>query len=145
MSAQDQTATNITSEALNINATPDSINATPAATPSPMEISTITRKNPTFQEVKDFILKDSADSNPFVLGKYECRHFATEVVNNAESAGIRCGFAMIGYNQGQHAVAAFDTPDQGLVFVEPQTDAFIQPSVGGTYQDKEITEILIAW
>lgn len=102
-------------------------------------------KNPTFKEVRDFILKDPTNRNEFVLNQYECRHFATEVNNNAEAEGIRTAFVLLGYNQGQHAVVAFDTVDKGLVYIEPQTDAAIHPEVGASYQGKEIKEILIAW
>ncbi len=106
---------------------------------------TITLKNPTFQELRDFILRDPTSRNEFVLNEYECRHFATEVNNNAEAEGIRSAFVLLGYNRGQHAVVAFNTTDRGLVYIEPQTDAAIHPEVGGKYQGKEIREILIAW
>jgi len=102
-------------------------------------------KTPTFQELKDFILKDPTSRNEFVLDQYECRHFAAEVNNNAEAAGLKCAFVLLCYERGQHAVIAFDTTDRGLVYIEPQSDAVIHPEVGGMYQEKEIKEILIAW
>ena len=105
----------------------------------------ITLKNPTFQELRDFILRDPTSRNEFVLNQYECRHFATEVNNNAEAEGLRCAFVLLCFDRGQHAVVAFDTTDRGLVYIEPQTDAAIHPEVDGKYQGKEIKEILIAW
>jgi len=105
----------------------------------------IIRKNPTFAEARDFILKDPTNRNRFVPHQYECRHFATDVDHNAEAAGLRCGFVLLGYERGQHAVVAFETTDQGLIYIEPQTDAALHPEVGGRYQGKEIKEILIAW
>jgi len=105
----------------------------------------IVLKNPTFQELRDFILRDPTSRNEFVLNKYECRHFTTEVCNNAEAEGLRCAFVLLGFERGQHAVVAFDTTDRGLVYIETQTDARIHPEVGGKYQGKEIKEILIAW
>ena len=106
---------------------------------------TIILRNPTFQEMKDFILKDPTSHKTFVLYTYECRHFATEVNNNAKAAGWQCGFALLCYARGQHAVVVFNTVDRGLIFIEPQTDAAIDVKVGGTYQGMEIKEILIAW
>lgn len=106
---------------------------------------TILVKNPTFQELRDFILRDATSRSQFVLNQYECRHFATEVDNNAEAEGLRCGFVLLCFDRGQHAVVAFDTTDSGLVYIEPQTDAAIEPKVGGKYQGNEIKEILIAW
>lgn len=105
----------------------------------------ITLKDPTFKELRDFILRDTTSRNKYVLNVYECRHFASEVDNNAQAAGWRCGFALICYARGQHAVVAFNTTDRGLIFIEPQTDAVINVKVGGTYEGKEIIEILIAW
>ena len=102
-------------------------------------------KNPTFNELRDFILRDPTSRNEFVLNQYECRHFATEVNNNAEAEGLRCAFVLLCFDRGQHAVIAFDTVDRGLVYIEPQTDAAIHPEVGGKYEGKEIKEILIAW
>jgi len=106
---------------------------------------TIELKNPTFQELRDFILRDPTSRNEFVLNQYECRHFATDVNNNAEAEGLRSAFVLLCYDRGQHSVVAFDTTDRGLVYIEPQTDARIHPEVGGKYQGKEIKEILIAW
>lgn len=102
-------------------------------------------KNPTFKEVRDFIIKDPTSRNNFILNQYECRHFATEVNNNAEAQGLRCALVLLCFERGQHAVIAFDTTDRGLVYIEPQTDARIHPEVGGKYEGKEIKEILIAW
>lgn len=102
-------------------------------------------RNPSFQEVRDFILRDPTSRNSFVLYEYECRHFTTTVNNNAEAEGLRCGFVLLCFDQGQHSVIAFETTDRGLVYIEPQTDAAINPEVGGQYQGREIREILIAW
>ncbi len=102
-------------------------------------------RNPAFAEVRDFILDDKTSRNKFVLNQYECRHFATDVNNNAEAAGIRCAFVLLCYRVGQHAVVAFETTDRGLVYIEPQTDAAIHPEVGGKYQNQDIIEILVCW
>ncbi|NLE08889.1 MAG: hypothetical protein GX631_06510 [Dehalococcoidales bacterium] len=102
-------------------------------------------RNPSFQELKEFILGDTTSRKEFVKSVYECRHFATEVNNNAEVRGIRCAIALICFEEGQHAVVAFETSDRGLVYIEPQTNAVIRPKVGGTYQGDDIKEILIAW
>jgi hypothetical protein len=106
---------------------------------------TIELKNPSFQELKDFILRDTTSRNRFVLNTYECRHFATEVDNSAEAAGLRCGFVLLCFERGQHAVVAFETTDRGVIYIEPQTDAAIEVAVGGMYQGRQIKEILIAW
>lgn len=107
--------------------------------------NTIILKNPSFQEMKEFLLKDTTSRKTYILFSYECRHFATEVNNNAKAAGWQCGLALLCYARGQHAVVVFNTVDRGLIFIEPQTDAAIDVKVGGTYQGEEVKEILIAW
>jgi|WetSurMetagenome_2_1015567.scaffolds.fasta_scaffold498627_1 hypothetical protein len=106
---------------------------------------TIILKNPTFAELKAFVLTDDTHRHQFIENVYECRHFATDMVNNAVDLGLNAGFVLICYNQGQHAVVAFNTIDRGLIYIEPQTNASIDVKVGGYYQDRLIKEILIAW
>lgn len=102
-------------------------------------------KNPTLEEVKDFITRDPTNRNKWVRNSYECRHFATDVCNDARDAGLNCAFVLLSYDHGQHAVVAFDTVDKGLVYIEPQTNMVIYPEIGGRYEGKEIKDILIAW
>ena len=123
------------SQALNIEATGDNVSSN----------QTITLKNPTFEELKKFVLADTTHRHPFVPNEYECRNFATDMVNNAVREGLMAGFVLICYNQGQHAVVAFNTSDRGLIYIEPQTNAAIDVKVGGTYQGLIIKQILIAW
>lgn len=108
-------------------------------------IDTIELKNPTFEEAKDFIIKDPTNKNRWIEDVHECRHFATDVCNNARDAGLNCAFVLLCYDHGQHAVVAFNTTNKGLVYIEPQTDAVIHPEIGGRYEGKEIKDILIAW
>ena len=102
-------------------------------------------KDPTFDELKCFILEDKTSQNKWVENVYECRHFATDVCNRAREAGWNSAFVLLCYERGQHSVVAFNTTDRGLVYIEPQTDAAIHPEVGGMYQGKEIKEILVVW
>jgi len=106
---------------------------------------TIILKNPTFEELKNFVLTDDTHRHQFIPYEYECRNFATDMVNNAVQKGIQAGFVLICYPQWQHAAVAFKTIDRGLIYIEPQTNAAIDIKVGGRYQDQEIKQILIAW
>lgn len=108
---------------------------------------TVTLKNPTFQELKDFVLSDPTHRHAFIPNEYECRNFATDMINDAFHKGILAGFVLICYGPGlgQHAVVAFNTTDRGLIYIEPQTNAAINIKVGGTYQGMKIDQILIAW
>lgn len=108
---------------------------------------TVVLKNPTFQELKNFVLNDPTHNHPFVTDEYECRNFATDMINNAFHKGLLAGFVLICYSPpyGQHAVVAFNTTDRGLIYIEPQTGAAINIKVGGIYQGLLIKQILIAW
>jgi len=106
---------------------------------------TIELRNPTFKEARNFITDDQTNRNKWARNVYECRHFATDVCNHARDAGWNCAFVLFCYEHGQHAVVAFNTTDQGLIYIDPQNDKPIYPEVGGEYQGKKIEEILVVW
>jgi hypothetical protein len=89
--------------------------------------------NPTFDEVISFLQEDQTDSNPYIEGKYVCTHFARDVNNNAEDQGIRCAFVDIRFPRSAHAIVAFDTTDQELVYFDPMTDERVRPVIGKQY------------
>jgi len=89
--------------------------------------------NPTFDEVISFLQEDETDSNPYIEDEYVCSHFARDVNNNAEEQGIRCAFVDIRIPKISHAIIAFDTIDQELVYFDPQTDERVRPVIGKQY------------
>jgi hypothetical protein len=89
--------------------------------------------NPTFDEVISFLQEDKTDSNPYIEDKYVCTHFARDVNNNAEDQGIRCAFVDIRFPLSAHAIVAFDTTDQELVYFDPITDERVRPVIGKQY------------
>jgi chaperonin cofactor prefoldin len=77
-------------------------------------------ENPTWAELKSFILADKTDSNPYIVPTYTCADYARDVYDNAEAAGIRAAFVAVKF-QGQstgHALDAFVTTDQGLIYID---------------------------
>jgi hypothetical protein len=89
--------------------------------------------NPTFDEVISFLQEDQTDSNPYIEDEYVCTHFARDVNNNAEDQGIRCAFVDIRFPRSAHAIVAFDTTDQGLVYFDSMTDERVRPVIGKQY------------
>ena len=90
--------------------------------------------NPTFDEVISFLQDDETNSNPYIEDEYVCTHFARDVNDNAEDQGIRCAFVDIRFPRSAHAIIAFDTTDQGLVYFDPTlTDARVRPVIGKQY------------
>jgi hypothetical protein len=78
-----------------------------------------TAKDPTWQELLDFLYQDRTDKKLYVTGVFMCGSFAEEVHNNAEAKGIRAAFVVIHfYNEQSHAIDAFKTTDRGLVYID---------------------------
>lgn len=89
--------------------------------------------NPTYQEMKDFLSEDTADSKSYIEDTYTCTDFAAEVNNNAEAQGIRCAVVYIMYPKAGHSIVAFDTTDKGLIFIEPQFDKEVSLIINRSY------------
>jgi len=123
-----------------------------------------TLRNPVYEEVITFLGQDKTDENRYIegtYGVYVCSHFARDVGNNAEEAGLRSAFVELRYLDGGHAIIAFDTIDEGLVYFDAQTDERVRPVIGKrSYQciepragyyyvapsyDDTIRDILVIW
>ena len=95
--------------------------------------------NPTYRQMKDFILFDKISKRAYViydfagdyLNNYVCWNYAADVNNNADKVGIRCSYTMVIFNDGlSHAIVAFETTDRGIIYISPQTDCEIPLEVG---------------
>jgi len=76
--------------------------------------------DPTWQQLKSFLIADKTDEKDYVLGTFMCGAFAEELHNNAEAAGIRAAWVTMdfkGESEG-HALNAFYTADGGLVYID---------------------------
>jgi len=123
-----------------------------------------TLRDPTYKEVITFLSQDKTDENKYVedtYGVYICSHFARDAGNNAEAAGLRCAFVELRFVKEGHAIIAFKTIDEGLVYFEPMTDERVKPVVGKRYYqciepkpgyyyekpsfDDTIMDILVIW
>lgn len=118
--------------------------------------------DPGYQEVGSFLARDSTSEREYVENEYVCVDFAADVKANATEEEIRCAYVVIEYRGGTgHSIIAFDTTDQGLVFIEPQSDWEVEPEIGQRYYrcvrpppghymakpsyDDTITRIIIIW
>ena len=77
-------------------------------------------KNPTWEELKKFLLSDSTEKIPYQEDRFVCTNFAEALHNNAERAGIRAGFVKISFKNETvgHTVNIFETIDRGRVFID---------------------------
>jgi len=113
-------------------------------------------RNPTYQEMLDFLAQDTANLKPYLADQHMCVDFAAEVKNSAQAQGIRAAIVYI-LNSGGigHTIVAFDTTDRGLQFVEPQYDKVVKLVIGQSYSelnnflpdsnDDTINRYLIIW
>jgi hypothetical protein len=91
-------------------------------------------RDPSYNECHEFILDDETNENSYSATTYNCAHYSRDVNNNAEEQGIRCAFVeVIMSGDYQHALIAFNTTDQGIVFFEPQTDEPVSLIEGSDY------------
>jgi len=76
--------------------------------------------NPTWSQLKTFLTNDKTDLKSYSLLAFPCGAFAEELHNNAEAVGIRAAWVAISFADGSdgHALNAFQTTDNGLVFVD---------------------------
>ena len=92
-------------------------------------------KDPTWQQLKTFILEDDTDRLYYVDPSFVSSDFAGQVHDNAESAGIKAAFVLIEYNSSSigHALNAFNTTDMGLVYID---------CTGGGLWEQEVVDLL---
>jgi len=114
-----------------------------------------TLRDPTYQEALAFLGQDTTDKNEYDEDAYVCSHFARDVCNNAETNGFRCALVVIRNPDGDHAIIAFETIDNGLVYFEPQFDDEVRVVIGKSYSqlnnyvrssfDDTIVGIVVIW
>ena len=98
-----------------------------------------TTHDPTMAELKAFLKRDRTNSFIYVNGSFDCNSFAIMLHDNAEANSIRCGFVCVRFNGScaGHALNAFQTTDDGLVFVDDTgtpkgngKDSFVKINIG---------------
>ncbi len=90
-------------------------------------------RDPTYQEVKDFLAADTTDLNTYALYGYVCEDFSFDVRLHAMQQKIRCAFVYIFFASERHAIIAFNTTDMGTIYIEPQSDEEVLLQVGKHY------------
>jgi hypothetical protein len=88
-------------------------------------------------------VEDIIDGNKTPLNPKVCSDFAERVHNNAEIAGIKCGYVTIDFSEGPgHACNVFNTTDRGLVYIDctggmifhpDNCDKIVNLSIGQAY------------
>jgi hypothetical protein len=97
-----------------------------------------TLRDPSYQEMLNFIAEDKTDEHPYNVNDYNCYDFTKDVCNNASAQGIRIGDVYLEFPDSAHAIVCFNTTDRGLVFVEPQNDKVVSLEIGQHYFDRTL-------
>jgi hypothetical protein len=117
-----------------------------------MERCGYTLKNPSFSELEDFLVEDDTDERNYT-DDFVCVQFTAMLISNALMAGWNCAvvevlfyYYFLPFVGGGHAMVAFNTTDQGIVFIEPQSDNMM-PALkkGDTYFDQQVLDTKIIW
>ena len=101
-------------------------------------------RDPTYDEAIAFTNSDQTDENGYT-DDYICYDFTADFNSNAFQTGYRCGFVYIEFFDTAHAIACFNTTDEGLKYIEPQSDEIVDVAVGQLYLGQIITHIGIIW
>lgn len=101
-------------------------------------------RNPTYSEAITFINSDKTDENEYT-NDYVCYDFTADFNDNAGQTGYRCGFVYIEFSDSAHAIACFNTTDNGLIYIEPQNDEIVTLTVGQVYLGYIIVDFGIIW
>jgi hypothetical protein len=76
--------------------------------------------DPSWTELKQFLMNDSTDQVVYDDSEFVCADFAEMLHNNAENSGIRAAYVTLDFT-GQtvgHAINAFNTTDRGIVYID---------------------------
>jgi hypothetical protein len=81
--------------------------------------------DPSWEQLKNFLLKDETDRQRYDYNTFVCADFAEMLHNNAEKSGFRTAYVCVQLgpcafysNGGGHALNAFQTTDRGLVSID---------------------------
>jgi hypothetical protein len=136
-------------------------------TPTPTKPIQSNLRDPSWTELKAFLLSDKTDEIKYVYPTFVCDNFASTLQSNAKKAGWRCAKVEVrlsGYpdwyklgipsNTG-HACNAFETTDRGLVYIDDtgpidnmfpsNCDKIVDVKVGGKYIPQSIFPSIFGW
>ena len=75
-----------------------------------------------YNDLISFIENDTGDSHPYSEA-FVCSDFALALLHNASLQNISSAFVILNFHQTEeHAVICFNTTDNGIIYIEPQSD-----------------------
>lgn len=89
-------------------------------------------RDPTYGEAIKFIKEDKTDRIEYNQ-TFVCTDYSAMFKTNAFNAGFRCFYVTIDFENYGHAIVAFNTTDQGMIYIEPQHDDIVTVKIGMSY------------
>ncbi len=91
-------------------------------------------KDPTWAQLRQFVMFDNTDEQPYIPDEFVCADFAAMLHNRAEMAGMKTAYISIDFTEGPaHALNAFDTADRGVVYIDCTGQGFQEATPGGSF------------
>ena len=92
-------------------------------------------ENPTWSELKRFLERDDTDTVPYVKDSFDCSGFAITLRDRAWRYSMRCAYVELGFSKKEgHALNAFETTDEGLIYVDnTELDQIAYIEIGQPY------------
>jgi hypothetical protein len=76
-------------------------------------------QDPTWEQLKNFVVDDDTDCHQYMEGSFVCTEFAAMLHDRAEAARIRAAYVSVDFlGEPGHALNAFQTTDRGLVYID---------------------------
>jgi len=86
------------------------------------EIKRSTLKDPTWEELRQFLEADDTETLVYLPDEFDCVGFALTLRDRTWRRGFRCAFVEVEFEGTEygnaHALTAFNTPDRGLIYVD---------------------------
>jgi len=84
--------------------------------------------DPTYAEVAQFMTNDNTDALAYDAQNFNCLHFSRAFIANARQLSMRCASVIINFDETNvsHAIVGFNTSDNGMVYIEPQFDEWVE-------------------
>ena len=88
-------------------------------------------RDPTWGQLREFVLDDDTDCHRYVAGAFVCTDFAAMLHDRVEAAGMRAAYVSVDFlGQPGHALNAFQTTDRGLVYIDCTGPGLTVPTPG---------------
>jgi hypothetical protein len=100
---------------------------------------------PTKSEFDEFLKSDKTDEIEYDKETFNCEKFTERFLENAKETGYCCFAVSIKYlgDDVGHSIVGVMTSDEGLLFVEPQSDKYFDIYPGAEFDGQIVKEVVL--